>query len=205
MITDLCRGSAPVAITLTVLLSAIYVFAAPFIAHHAVQAAFGMSQAINAPTGQLFAKVMLVTVAPVTLGLLVQRLAPRIAAHARAIKSVMSAVLLAVFATIVFRQRRELAETLGTISALVLLLNLVSLAIALSLARAFRLRGPDATAVIICHVMRQEGTAIFIAVSVLGLPEIALPLIINTLVGMIVCALLSPALRGQRQRLSRPI
>lgn len=205
MVTDLCRGSAPVAITLTALVSGLYVLAAPFIAHQAVQAAFGVSKVIDAPTGQLFIKVMMVTVAPVTLGLLVRGLAPQVAAKARAIKSVMSAVLLAVFAVIVLRRWRELAETLGAITALVLLLNLVSLAIALLMARLFRLRGPDASAVIICHVMRQEGTAIFIAVSVLGLPEIALPLIINTLVGMIVCALLFPALRSQRRRISRPV
>lgn len=205
MVTDLCRGSAPVAITLTVLVSGLYVLAAPFIAYQAVQAAFGVSQVIDAPTGQLFIKVMMVTVAPVTLGLLTQRLAPAARTCARPVKNVMSAVLLAVFATIVLRQWRELDATLGVISALVVLLNLVSLAIALVLTRLFRLRGPEASAVIICHVMRQEGTAIFIAVSVLGLPEIALPLIINTLVGMMVCALLLPALRGGRRRLSRPI
>lgn len=197
LVTDLCRGSAPLAISLTVIVSGLYVLAAPFVAHHAVAGAFGVSPSIDAPAGLLLIKVLLVTVAPVSLGLLAQQIWPRLRARAGSIKSAMSLVLIVVFAVIVLRQWRALTETMGLITGLVLLLNLINLAIALAVTRMFRISGPDATAIIICHVMRQEGTAIFIAVSVLGAPEIAVPLIINTFIGILVCGALLRPLRAR--------
>lgn len=203
LVTDLCRGSAPLAISLTVLVSGLYVIAAPFVAHHAIVSAFGVSQAIDAPAGPLLLKVLLVTVAPVSLGLLAQQLWPRLRKSAAPVKSAMSLVLIVVFGIIVLRQWRALTETMGWITGLVLLLNLINLAIALAITRVFRIRGSDATAIIICHLMRQEGTAIFIAVSVLGVPEIALPLIINTFIGILVCGALLRPLRARGGRLDR--
>lgn len=199
LVTDLCKGSVALSIAMTVIVSGLYILMAPLIAHHAVAAAFGSSPPIQAPTGALFVKVALVTVAPVCLGLLAARLHPRLIKRSGQIKSVMSLVLIAVFTVIVVRQWHTLVDAMLAITGLVLLMNLVNLVIAGLVTRAAGLRGSDASAIIVCHVMRQEGTAIFIAVSVLGAPEIALPLIINTFVGIALCAVLLPPLRA-RQR-----
>ncbi len=198
MVTDLCKGSVALSIALTVLVSGLYILTAPLIAHEAVEAAFGSSPAINAPTGPLFAKVALITVAPVSAGLAAARLRPRLVARAGSIKSTMSVVLIAVFAVIVLRQWSTLVDAIWAITGLVLLMNVVNLGIAFLVTRAARIKGPDASAIVVCHVMRQEGTAIFIAVSVLGAPEIAVPLIINTFVGIALCALLLPPLRARQ-------
>lgn len=199
LVTDLCKGSVALSISMTVIISGLYILIAPLIAHHAVEAAFGSSPPIRAPTGALFTKVALVTVAPVSLGLLAARLRPRLVRRASSIKSIMSVVLIAVFSLIVLRQWQTLLDAMWAITGLVLLMNLVNLLIAAIVTRAAGVTGPDASAIVVCHVMRQEGTAIFIAVSVLGAPEIALPLIINTFVGIALCAVLLPPLRARRR------
>jgi bile acid:Na+ symporter, BASS family len=199
LVTDLCKGSVALSIAMTVIVSGLYILLGPLIAHHAVEAAFGRSQPIQAPTGSLFIKVALVTVAPVSLGLLVARLRPQLAKRGGSNKSVMSVVLIAVFGLIVMRQWQTLVHAMWAITGLVVLMNLVNLLIAGLVTRIAGLKGADASSIIVCHVMRQEGTAIFIAVSVLGAPQIALPLIINTFVGIALCAVLLPPLRAQRQ------
>lgn len=199
LVTDLCKGSVALSISMTVIISGLYILAAPLIAHQAVEAAFGSSPPITAPTEALFAKIALITVAPVSLGLLAARLRPQLIERANAIKSIMSVVLIAVFGLIVLRQWQTLVDAMWAITGLVLLMNLINLFIAAIVTRAAGVTGPEASAIVVCHVMRQEGTAIFIAVSVLGAPEIALPLIINTFVGIALCAVLLPPLRA-RQR-----
>lgn len=197
--TDLCRGNTALSIALTVMISALYVIAAPLVAHYAVELAFGEVRRIQAPTGDLFAKVALITVGPVSAGLATARAFPNLTARwAAPIKTAGSIVLVLVFAWIAARQRTVLADSMGLIVGLVLLVNLINAAIGVLVARAARLEGPDATAVICSHLVRQEGTAIFIAVSVLGAPDIAVPLIINTFVGLAVCAVLFIPLRLRR-------
>ncbi|WP_269714746.1 bile acid:sodium symporter family protein [Caulobacter sp. NIBR2454] len=197
VMTDLFKGSAALSIALTVVISGVYVLLAPPIAHYAVEVAFGVSRTIVVPTMELFAKVALVTIAPVSLGLLAARLAPTTSAQlAGPMKAIASAILIAVFALVVARQWSAMTETVWRIVALVILINLVNAALALAIARIARLKGPDVSAIVACHLVRQEGTAIFIAVSVLASPEMAVPLIVNTFVGLAICAALFAPLRG---------
>lgn len=197
--TDLCRGNTALSIALTVLISALYVIAAPLVAHYAVEIAFGQNRRIDAPTSDLFLKVALVTVAPVSAGLAAARAWPALAARwAAPIKMAGSIVLVLVFAWVAGRQRTVLADSVGLIVGLVLLVNLINAVIGALVARAAKLQGPDAAAVVCSHLVRQEGTAIFIAVSVLGAPDIAVPLIINTFVGLAVCAVLFLPFRLRR-------
>ncbi|MDG2520428.1 hypothetical protein P7B02_02655 [Caulobacter segnis] len=196
--TDLCRGNTALSIALTVIVSGLYVFAAPLVAHYAVEIAFGESRRISAPTADLFWKVALVTVAPVSAGLVCARAAPDLARLSIPLKTAGSVLLVLVFAWVAARQRAVLADTMGLIVGLVLLVNLINAAIGLVIARAAALNDPDSAAVICSHMVRQEGTAIFIAVSVLGAPDIAVPLIINTFVGLAVCAALFAPLRLRR-------
>lgn len=197
--TDLFRGNTALSVALTVIVSALYVAIAPLVAHHAVEIAFGEIRSVSAPVSDLFVKVATVAVLPVASGMVAARLAPTFARHgAGPIKAVASAVLVLVFAWVAAKQHAVLTHSAALIVALVILMNVVNALIAALCAWAGGLRGPETRAVVSCHVVRQEGTAVFIAVSVLGAPDIATPLIVNTFVGLAVCAVLYAPLRARR-------
>jgi BASS family bile acid:Na+ symporter len=50
-----------------------------------------------------------------------------------------------------------------------------------------RLNRAETIAVAVEHMIRQEGTAIFVAVTLLHRHDMSIPMIINTFIGMAVC------------------
>jgi len=63
-------------------------------------------------------------------------------------------------------------------------INVLTLGAVLMLCRFMNLSGPENTAIGVEHLIRQEGTAIYIAVSIIGSNEMSLPMIMNTPVAL---------------------
>ena len=53
--------------------------------------------------------------------------------------------------------------------------------------KIMKLAAKERTAVCIEHLIRQEGTAIYIAVTIVGIREMSLPMIMNTPVALVLC------------------
>ena len=64
---------------------------------------------------------------------------------------------------------------------------LVTLGAALLASKIMKLAAKERTAVCIEHLIRQEGTAIYIAVTIVGIREMPLPIIMNTPVALVLC------------------
>ncbi len=79
-------------------------------------------------------------------------------------------------------------------------LNLTNLLIALAVAWLGRVNREERIAITVEHLIRQETTAIFVAVSLLGRTDMSLPMIVNTFVGMFVCVIFIAALKRHRAR-----
>jgi BASS family bile acid:Na+ symporter len=189
--THLYGGRVPLAFTLTLAASVLYVVFAPVAIRLGLDATYGSAGPVDVPAVTLFWRIVMVTVIPVASGMAVAKLAPSFAARAAApLGTALTLPLLAIFVWIVFRQRAAIGEAPAIVVALVLTANIVNAAAALFTSRLMRLDRAEARAVLVCHLVRQEGTGIFVAVSVLRMPEIAVPLIVNTIVGLIVCAAL---------------
>jgi Predicted Na+-dependent transporter len=196
--TDLFRGNTALSVALTVIVSLVYVATAPFIAHTAVEVVLAETRDIQAPVDDLFVKIAAVTVLPVTGGMVAARLFPSFRRWSGPIKAASSVVLVMVFGYVAARQHALLADSAAIIVILVALMNLINVGIGALCGWAGGLGGAETRALIGCHLIRQEGTAIFIAVSVLNAPDIATPLIVNTFAGMALGAVLYLPLRARR-------
>jgi BASS family bile acid:Na+ symporter len=71
--------------------------------------------------------------------------------------------------------------------AIVIAMNLSAVTVALLVCKLGRLTRRETIAVSIEHMIRQEGTAIFVAVTLLHREDMSMPMIINTFLGMACC------------------
>jgi BASS family bile acid:Na+ symporter len=202
LMTDLARGNVALSLSMSLFVSLIYVFTLPFTASIALHLIFAQQQAIAIPTGDALAKILMVTVIPVAVGMLVNRFAARTAQRIETtIKSVATIVLVTVFAMIVAQQWATIASSFGVVLAIVVAMNVVNLGLAFLVSWAGGIRRPERVAIAMEHIVRQEGTAIFVAVSLLHRNDMSLPMIINTFIGM---AIGIPAVSWLRRRAVAP-
>jgi BASS family bile acid:Na+ symporter len=201
LMTDLARGNVALSLSMSLFVSLVYVFTLPFIASGALAVIFGSAQAVAIPVGDALAKIMSVTVIPVAVGLGVNVALPTLARRIEPVlKSVATTILVLVFAMIVVNQWHTLAASFGAVLAIVFAMNVANLAIAFAVSHLGRLRRPERVAIAMEHIVRQEGTAIFVAVSLLHRNDMSLPMIVNTFIGMAVGI---PAVSWLRARAAR--
>jgi BASS family bile acid:Na+ symporter len=188
LITDIAKGDVALSVSLTLTLSTIYVFTLPLIARLALLVAFHESQPIDIPFVSSLLHIMFVTLIPICLGMLAARLRPAwCASLGPRIKTAATATLVVVFGMIVAQQWPELRASFGRLMAIVVAMNLTAITVALTISKLGRLTRRETVAVAVEHMIRQEGTAIFVAVTLLHRHDMSLPMIINTFIGMALC------------------
>lgn len=188
LMTDLSKGDLALSLALTIVVSFLYVFIVPFYAHFALLHLMDMRETIQIPLGDFIVSIFTITMVPTAIGLAIRAWRP---AFAGAIKGYVKigamGILLYAFAGILIDQFGVLAENFGVLFWMVLGANILVLGAALLLCRIARLSPRETSAVGIEHLIRQEGTAIFIAVTLVGNREMSLPMIMNTPVGLMLC------------------
>lgn len=188
LLTDIAGGDVALSVSISLTLSLIYVFTLPFIAHFALLYAFGTARTIDIPLGDSLSHILMVTLIPVACGMLFRRFAPTWASRlGHRIKTVASSVLVVVFGMIVVQNFGVLKASFGRLMAIVIAMNLSAVAIALLVCKLGRLTRRETIAVSVEHMIRQEATAIFVAVTLLHREDMSMPMIINTFLGMACC------------------
>jgi bile acid:Na+ symporter, BASS family len=199
LLTSLTRGDLALSVSLSLSTSIIYIFTLPIIARAALHYVFGESQAISIPLGSSLFEIMRVTVFPIACGMAVRAWQPGLAIRwLPVIKQIATVTLCIIFGMIVVDNWETLRRSFGIVLAMVIGMNVTNLAIALLLSWAGRLTRPERIAITIEHLIRQETTAIFVAVSLLGRTDMSLPMIINTFVGMFVCVTFISVLKRRK-------
>jgi BASS family bile acid:Na+ symporter len=200
LITDIAKGDVALSVSLTLALSTIYVFTLPFIAHFALLFAFQKSQPIDIPFGSSLTHILMVTLLPIGCGMLAAHFKPRwCALLGPPIKTTATTILVIVFLMITVQQWAVLRASFGTLLAIVVAMNLTAITVALTICKIGRLTRRETIAVAVEHMIRQEGTAIFVAVTLLHHHDMSLPMIINTFIGMALCMTFF-AVTGRRRR-----
>lgn len=188
LITDIAKGDVALSVSLTLALSTIYVFTLPFIAHCSLLFAFRKSQPIDVPFESSIIHIMMVTLIPICCGMIAARLRPRWCNQfGPRIKAAATATLVTVFGMIVVQQWPVLRASFGTLMAIVAAMNVAAVVVALAICGLGRLTRRETIAIAVEHMIRQEGTAIFVAVTLLHRHDMSLPMIINTFIGMALC------------------
>ena len=181
LFTDMAKGDLALSMSMTLVISMIYIMVVPFYAHFALLHFMGLDAEVNIPLGQFFWDIFSITLLPVALGFAVRAWRPQLALRLKPyVKNTATIVLFGSFGLILFDQLPVLRKNLGALFWITVAINLAVVLVVMAIVRFAGLSRRENTAIGIEHLMRQEGTAIFIAVSIVGNNEMSLPMIMNT-------------------------
>jgi len=197
LLTDLAKGDLALSLSLSIIVSMIYIVVVPFYAHFALVYFMGVDEQIDIPLIGFIWKIFSITLIPASLGVLARALKPDLAIKAKGtVKWVGTSVLVIAFGFILVDQIPVLRQHFASLFGITLAMNVLALAAAMLLSKVMALTPRERTAVCVEHMIRQEGTAIYIAVTIVGVREMSLPMIMNTPVALILCILFVLFTRG---------
>lgn len=130
LITYLARGEMALSVTLTAISSFIAVITIPLLIRFSLDWFMGEGETIAPPIVEMIGQVVVVTILPVSLGMLVRHRSEAFAAKAEKPMKILSAVLLAVIVLgLVANQRDEILGFFKEAGLATLLLNLIMLSL----------------------------------------------------------------------------
>ncbi|GBQ74081.1 sodium-dependent transporter [Komagataeibacter xylinus NBRC 15237] len=187
VLTDLAKGNVALSVSLSIGVSALYVVIVPFIVTLAQTIIFSQAMPVSVSSLGLLGDIVLITVLPVSCGMLVGGYLPASCKRLlNPVKLACTATLLVLYAVLLYHQRAALQAGIRQIAWAVLGMNCVNPLWGWLVCRLGRVSHRDTVPIVFEHLIRQEGTAIFIAVALLHREESALPLIMNSLFSIII-------------------
>ncbi|AJP71662.1 bile acid:sodium symporter family protein [Sphingomonas hengshuiensis] len=196
LFTDMAKGDLALSMSMTLLLSMLYIFVVPFYAHFALLHFMGLRADVDVPLASFFWNIFSITVLPAATGFIIRALRPDFAIwFKRYLKNGATIVLFTSFGFILFDQVPVLRQNLGALFWITVTLNVVMVGVVMTIVRFAGFSRRENVAIGIEHLMRQEGTAIFIAVTIVHNNEMSLPMIMNTPVALCVVLLFVAAAR----------
>lgn len=189
-LTALARGQIALSISLTAAGSIAYVFTLPVWVQLGSQAFTQGSSDIVVPFARICLPLVSFLLVPVAIGMLLRSKAPKLLErYGDRVRDVGALTAIACYFAIVYEQRETMLETVAAALPIVVIFNLAALLFIIAAATMCRLTRTERITLAIEHMIRQEGTAIFVSVVLLERASATLPLLVNTLVGLC-CALL---------------
>lgn len=201
LLTNLARGNLALSVSMSLFVSVVYIFAVPLVSWAAILLVLGDDADIAIPFTSSFTHIVGITVVPVTLGMIGRRVFPHVAVHfGGRLKTAATTLLTAIFGLVVIAELPTLRQSFGVVLTMVVGMNAVNLLIALGVSYIGRLDRPERVAIVMEHLIRQEATAIYVAVTLLGRTDMSLPMIVNTFVGMALSVAFLAYLRRRGER-----
>ena len=175
LFSHLFGGNVAMNISLTAINTVLSIVSLPLITNRAINTFAHTGQVVPLQFGKVV-EVIIIVLVPVVLGMAVHRRAQAFSARMEKPMKIFSAVVLAAFALIaIAKEWTALVESFAGIGPAVLLFNAISLASGYYLSRAAGLDKSMATAISFEIGIHNSTLAIFIALSVLGNFQLALP------------------------------
>lgn len=175
LFSHLFGGNVALNISLTAINTVLSIISLPLIANWAIAAFVQSGQVVPLQFGKIL-EVMGIVLLPVGLGMLVRAKSPAVALRLDQPMKVFSAVVLAAFSIIaIAKEWQALSTSFASIGPVVLAFNIVSLLAGYYLSRAIGLNQGMATAISFEIGIHNSSLAIFVALSVLGSFQLALP------------------------------
>lgn len=201
LLTLLARGDVALAVSITAVTNTASTVTLPLVVTLATGRFLGASADIAIPVGPTMAGVFLVSALPLALGMLARARFPAGAARAEpALRRLAVTVFVAIVAHTFLGQTDAFAEHAAAVGPRVVALNVTAMAIAHTLARAAATGDARAVAITVECGLQNAAMAIFVATTLLGRPDIAVPAVLYALT-MNLSAL---ALVAARRRAPRP-
>jgi bile acid:Na+ symporter, BASS family len=175
LITHLAKGDTALSVSLTAVTSLITIFTIPFIVNLGLDQFMGTTQVIKLNVVETIAQIMVITVIPISIGMLIRaKNAPFAHKMNRPVKIASTIVLALVIAAIIVKERDNFFSFFEQAGLAALGLNLSSMIIGFATAIFFRLNTKQATAIGIETGIQNGTLAIAVATTMLNNAQMAI-------------------------------
>lgn len=182
LLTHLAKGDTALSISLTAVISLVSVVTIPLIVNLAIDVFLGQ-EAVHLPVGRTVAGIFAITTVPVLIGMAVRRWAATVALRVEpACRHVATALFVLVVLGAVASQWALVRDSFAEVGATVLALNVATMAMGWSLARALRLDRRSGIAISLETGLQNGTLAIFVAATLLGNQAMIVPAGVYSLV-----------------------
>jgi BASS family bile acid:Na+ symporter len=178
IITDLSRGDTCLSITLTACTSLLSFITVPIIVGFSLEHFLGAAAAIDFPVGQAIGGLFLITLIPVTAGLVVNQAGWLRPAIARLISKLATLVFLMIVFLTFYTEWPNITAHFTTVGPAILLLNMTTMATGALLGAAGRLPTAGRIALAVECGIQNSALGITVAVSLLSVSGLAVPSVI---------------------------
>lgn len=190
LISHLAKGDTALSISLTAVTSLITVITIPLIVNYSI-VHFGEEGSVLLPLGRTIAQIFVITLIPVSVGMMIHRKRPHFALRADRPVRIMSAVFLAlIIVAAIVKERENLVTFFKQIGPVMLTLNLFMLAIGYILARLFLLTARQQVTISIETGIQNGTLGIFVAATLLKNSVMTIPSAIYSLIMFMTAALI---------------
>lgn len=188
MVTYLANGNVALSITLTAMSSLITVFTIPVVVNLAMQHFMENSVGLQLPFLKTIIQIAVITLVPVTIGMLLHHYTPQVAAKVEKLVKWFSLFFLGlIIAGLLLKERDNVLGFFFQVGGVTLTLNLLTMALGYAIAILAKLDQSSAKAITV-EVGIQNGTlAIAVATTLLNSPDMAIPAAIYSLIMFVTC------------------
>ena len=183
LITYVAKGDIALSITLTAIASMVTVFTIPLILNYSFQYFSNEGQIIQLDVLDTIKKLMLITVVPVSLGMLIRHYRSAFAQKMeKPMRTASTVIFLVVLIGIILGNKEIIIPSFKKVGLVVIILNLLTMSIGYFAARLFQLNLKQSISITIESGVQNGTLAIFIALTLLGNSEITIPAAIYSLI-----------------------
>ena len=177
LITQVARGNIGLSVTLTALASLITVFTIPIILSEAISYFTGETDVvIELPILQTMLQILLITVIPVSIGMLIRKKNEAFALRMERPMRIASTVLfIIIFLLVMIANKDLIVEAMKEVGLATLLLNLSTMALGYMTAKVFGIKGKSQISITIESGIQNGTLAFVIATTILNNVEMGLP------------------------------
>lgn len=191
LLTVLAGGNAALSVSMTAISSLAGILTVPLILGLSQSLLLGEAYTIALPLGQILGGVFGVTGVPIALGMVLNHLAPGLSTAIRpGCRILATCAFIAIVIGAFVGQRETMMAHFADLGPYVLALNLGTMAMGLLTARLLGLDLADTVTIAMEAGLQNAALAIFIATTLLGLPEMVVPAILYALIMNLSAAIL---------------
>jgi BASS family bile acid:Na+ symporter len=181
LVTHLSRGDTALSVTLTAISSVVCVFTIPWIVGLSMHHFLGAAAAIQLPFWKTLLQLSLVTILPISLGMLLRHGRPALAATLARPANIFSFVFLAAIITAAVLREPDLPRQFQLAGPAAITLNLIMMALGLTAGWIFRLSRPQRITIAIETGIQNGTLALGISLGLLDSARIAMPSVVYSL------------------------
>ncbi|GGW65913.1 BASS family bile acid:Na+ symporter [Winogradskyella epiphytica] len=177
LITQVCKGNIALSVSLTALASVLSIVSIPFLLSIALNY-FGIEtdMAIKLPVGDTILQIMVITVIPISIGMLIRRFKTEFALGLEKTMRIASTIIFILVFILVFAANLDsIAKAMKEVGVVTLLLNILTMFVGFLSARLFKLDLKSSISITVESGIQNGTLAIVIAYSILENVEIGIP------------------------------